>query len=210
MITPPKLTRGNPEAIAPRLEPGASFERATLTQVNWAQQTQRRLSLDDVTLVAPDLTSAKLRDGGWADVRMESGLLAGADLAGTSLRRVQLDHVRADGLILSDCEVKDVTISGAKLDLANFRFGQWVKVRFIGCSLRDVDFNGSQLGHVTFEDCELTGADFSGAKLHEVDLRSARFDSLGGMGGLRGAIMSYDQMIGLVPDMASELGIILK
>lgn len=192
------------------LEPGIGFEAVTLTEANWSGQTHRRLSLDDVRLIAPDITSAKLRDGGWADVRLEGGQLAGADLAGTSLRRVQLDRIRANGLILTECEVKDVTIADAKCDLANFRFGKWVKVRFVRCSLREVEFIGANLNQVVFEDCDLTGADFSGSQLKAVDLRGSRFDSLKGLGGLRGAIMSYDQLIGLAPDLAAELGISLQ
>jgi uncharacterized protein YjbI with pentapeptide repeats len=209
MINPPKLASILDKLAAPAVLP-PSIEAAEITGGAWAAQSVRRLSLDSVRLINPDVTSAQLRDGGWADVQLKTGLLAGANLAGTTWRRVELDEVRADGLILSETAARDITIRGSKLNLANFRFAKWTNVAFIDCNLREADFMGAQLTKVMFENCDLTGSQFSAATCHEVDLRGSQLADINGLPGLAGTTMSGAQIMTLAPELAQALGITIQ
>ena len=114
------------------------------------------------------------------------------------------------GAIFAETQLRDVVVEDAKLDLANFRFAKLSNVKFSHCMLAEADFGTARLENVTFESCDLTAADFFGASLHKVDLRGAAVASLKGILGLKGAIVSYDQMIILLPELAAALGIDIK
>jgi uncharacterized protein YjbI with pentapeptide repeats len=187
-----------------------SLESAEIAAPAWAGQTRKLPSLDTVRLVNPDLTAAKLHGGGWADVVIEGGLLAGTDLTGTTFRRIHVRHVRASGLSIAETKAKDVYFEQSKLDLANFRFASWTSVVFQDCTFEDTDFASCHFTNVAFRSCSLTGCDFSGAAMKNVDLRTSTLQSLKGLAGLAGTIMTTDQAIVLGPDFAASLGIHLK
>jgi len=209
MIDAPKLPTHLTPLTSATLESGLALENAEVGHLDWSGGELRRLSLDAVRLVAPQWLGTKLRDGAWADVLIEGGALAGAELAGTTLRRVEFRRVRADGLVVSETRAGHIRLIDTKLDLANFRFAQWSKVRFEGCSLREVEFIGAELSQVEFVNCELIGCNFAGAKLTQVDFRSSRLDECTGTAGLRGATLDQTQLISLAPSLAAELGIIV-
>ena len=210
MIDKPKLAATLELLDLPGIEDALAIEGGLLEAVDWSGQEAKRVTIDGVVFKDANLTGTKLRDGGWMDVSFESGLLAGLNVAGSSLRRINIKSARGDGMVLSETDLRDVSFRSCKLDLSNARYAKWQRVEFITCSLRDVDFNGAMLEHVTFVDCDLTGSDFSGAKLKNVDLRRAAFDNLKGLHGLEGAIMSYQQTMSMAPQLATELGIIVK
>ena len=58
--------------------------------------------------------------------------------------------------------------------------------------------------------CDLTEADFSNAQCSQLDLRRARLVGVKGVGYLKGAIISADQLLGLAPGMAHALGMELR
>ena len=189
------------------LGPSRTLESCEIGHSAWAAQTANRLQLDAVRLVEPDLTAAILREGGWADVEVMGGQLAGLNLTGSSLRRVHLERARLSGAVFVETQLKDVAFEDAKLDLINFRFANLSRVSFVRCQLIEADFSGAKLAGVSFTGCDLTAADFSGALLRQVDLRSSTLGSLKGIGGLKGAIISSDQMIALLPEFTAALGV---
>jgi uncharacterized protein YjbI with pentapeptide repeats len=202
----PKLAGLEPLA-SPQLQPALSLEAVDISGLVWTAQTARQTNFDSLRLSAPELTQVKLRDSGWVDVEIRGGILAGADLTGSSLRRMAVVSSRADGLIVADSTGRDLSFSDAKLDLANCRLSRWQRVVFAGCSLREADFGGATLQDVSFKNCDLTGADFSGAHLTAVDLRSSTLTGLQGLAGLAGAIIDHAQLIGLSGGLAHHLGI---
>jgi uncharacterized protein YjbI with pentapeptide repeats len=211
LVSKPDLPKVLPVvAPVPILEPAATIENAEIHQPTWAGQTSKRLTLDTVRLVDPDLTSASLREGGWSDVEISGGQLGGLNLTGTSLRRALIARARLSGVVFTETEIKDVTFEDAKLDLANFRHAKLSRVQFIRCQLIDAAFGGAQLTDVTFTNCDLTSAEFAGAHMKRVDLRSSTLASIQGIGGLAGAIINSNQMITLLPEFAANLEIEVK
>lgn len=186
------------------------LESAEYNHPSWPAQISKRLTLETVRLVEPELTAARLREGSWSDVEVAGGQLGGLDLTGTSLRRVRYGRTRMSGAILAEAEIKDVTFEGTKLDLANFRHATLMRVQFVRCQLTEAAFGGARLTDVIFTNCDLTSAEFSAATLRQVDLRGCTLTSLSGITGLRGGTLNTDQMIGLLPELAAELGIKLE
>lgn len=194
----------------PALAESDRLESAEYDHPGWPTQIAKRLTLETVRLVEPELTAARLREGRWSDVEVAGGQLGGLDLTGTSLRRVRYVRTRMSGAILAEAEIKDVTFEDAKLDLANFRHATLMRVQFVRCQLTEAAFGGARLMDVVFTNCDLTSAEFSAATLRQVDLRGCTLTSLSGITGLRGGTLSADQMIALMPELAAELGIKLE
>lgn len=192
------------------LDPATTLEVVEIQHPSWPAQTAKRLRLEGVRLIEPDLTAAVLREGGWSDVQILGGQLGGLDLTGTSVRRAEISRARLSGAVFIESELRDITIEDCKLDLANFRHAKLLNVHFIRCQLIDADFGGATLHNVEFTACELVSADFSGATLRSVDLRSSTLHSLKGIAGLKGGTLSYDQMVTLLPELAATLEIIVK
>src|ERR1017187_2121518 len=97
-VESPKLPSELPKYDSPKIDSDKKLENAEVTGLDWATKEVKRLSFDTLSLINPDLTSAKLRSGGWADVRILGGTLAGANLTGSNLRRVEVTKARASGL----------------------------------------------------------------------------------------------------------------
>jgi uncharacterized protein YjbI with pentapeptide repeats len=209
IVVAPKLPSVLQKITPPDLESATSLENVELDHTNWSAQIGRRASFDAIRFIEPDMSSAKLREGGWADVEIVGGLLAATDVTGSTLRRVHMHHVRASGLIAVETEAKDILIEDSKLDLSNFRFAKWHTVIFVRCSFLEADFAGAHLKSVVFNNCDLTKCDFSGANLKDVDFRGSIMANIHGLSGLDGSKMTYDQLVGLLPEVASQLGITL-
>jgi uncharacterized protein YjbI with pentapeptide repeats len=210
IISSPKLPVRLQPCSAPDLVPAVTLEQAQYSRLNWSNGQSKRPSFDAVRFLDPDMTSASLREGGWADVEITGGLLAGLDLTGSTIRRTHISGVRASGIIVAETEGKDISISSSKLDLANFRFATWSRVEFKNCSFKDADFAASKLADVVFSNCELSGCDFSGATLTRVDLRTSLLGDLKGASGLKGATITSGQLMGLAPVLALHIGIIVR
>jgi uncharacterized protein YjbI with pentapeptide repeats len=206
-VDSPKLPQVLLNADPEDLEDAITIEGVHITGLNWSNGEAKRPSFDAVRFTNPDMSLAKLRDGGWADVEILGGLLAGTNLTGSTIRRIVVNHVRASGLVVAETEGRHITVKDSKLDLSNFRFAKWSHVRFVDCTFAGADFAGSTMSDVSFENCELDGCDFSGARFSRVDLNSSRITKVKGLGGLRGALMTYEQLIGLLPEVALEMGI---
>jgi uncharacterized protein YjbI with pentapeptide repeats len=206
MIARPKLPATLPAGAPPKLEPGLALEVVELS-APWAGQSARRVTLDTAKLTSSDLTGAKLREGGWSDVLVETGEYGGLDVTSSSWRRVEVRAARMSGLVMAECQVKDVAFAGCKLDLSNFRFTHFYRVTFRDCLLSEADFAGTRLTDVSFDNCELLRANFSGALMSRVDLRTSHLESIGGLGGLSGGTLSLNQLVGLAPELATALGI---
>lgn len=161
-----------------------------LEKINAAQAKLEKTSFSDVELVSCDLTATALPDASW--------------------RRVAIKQSRGSGLQLQTSSLKDVTFSGCKLDLANFRFSMLTNVCFEDCVLDEADFYAAELHNVAFVRSSLIKTQFSGAKLKLVDFRSSDVVSILGLGSLAGAVIDSSQLAALAPLLAAQLKIAVR
>lgn len=209
MIEPPRLGRERLLLDAAEFGNDRELENGTLEDFSWSGLAAHRASLHRVRITRADMISLDMRQGGFVDMQLEHGVLSGMIAVESLWRRVLVKSSRADGMVAYSSQFFDVQIQSTRMDQANLRSGRMRNVDFIGCSLREVDFAGASLRNVSFDDCDITGADFTGAKMKNVDLRHARFEFLNGFSGLRGALMTYQQVIQLAPILARQAGIII-
>lgn len=164
---------------------GVLIERATVSQAQLP-----RITAKDVVVKQSDFSAASLADG--------------------AVNRAEFGNCRMSGVDLSKTQLHDVVFRGCKLDMANFRFGDIRRVKFIGCTLDEADFLGATFYDVVFEDCDLVRTIFDQSKCRNLDLRSSRLDSISGWGSLKGAIIDDEQLIGVAPYLAQQLGITVR
>lgn len=177
---------------------------------DWSNVTSLRLQLDVVVLERVQLTLASLREGSWMDVRVSGAEASGLDVAGLTGRRIEILSSRLSGVIMSESNLRDVVFRGCKFDLANFRFAKLTSVLFDDCDLTEADLSGATLSGVTFSRCQLRRTNFDAAVMADVDLTASTLTGPKGVRGLSGAIIGYDQLASLAPQLATELGIKLK
>lgn len=195
-LTPPS-TRGD-------------LARVHVRDADWSNVTSPRLQLDVVVLERVQLTLASLREGSWMDVRVTGAEASGLDIAGLTGRRIEVTTSRMSGVIMSESNLRDVVFRGCKFNLANFRFAKLQSVLFDDCDLTEADLSGAVLAGVTFSRCQLRRTDFDAAVMSDVDVTTSELLDPKGVRGLGGVTIGYDQLAGLAPQLATELGIKLK
>jgi uncharacterized protein YjbI with pentapeptide repeats len=167
---------------------GARFVECAFTSVAFEGGRMRRARFTDVWCHTVRWVGTDLAESGWMDATVVSGMLAGVQAFGATLRRVTFSH--------------------CKLDSVNWRSAALREVRFVDCLLRDVDFGEATLTEVSFPGSTLDGVHLRGARLSKVDLRGAA--SLGiadGVEALRGATIDHGQLLDLAPAFAQALGV---
>jgi uncharacterized protein YjbI with pentapeptide repeats len=114
------------------------------------------------------------------------------------------------GVDLSRSTLKDVVFKDCKLDMANFRFAKLTRVTFISCTLNETDFQAAELSEVVFEDCYLEKVEFGQSKVKQVDARTSQLYDIRGWQSLKGLIIDSTQLVMIAPQLAHELGLIIK
>lgn len=167
---------------------GARFVECAFTSVAFEGGRMRRARFNDVWCHTVRWVGTDLAESSWMDASVLSGMLAGVQVFGATLRRVTFSH--------------------CKLDSVNWRSAALREVRFEDCLLRDVDFGEATLRDVSFYGTVLDGVRLRGARMNGVDLRGAA--SLGiadGVEALRGATIDQGQLLDLAPAFAQALGV---
>lgn len=127
-------------------------------------------------------------------------------LATCDLRNAQLVDLRARRLVLNDCQLVGIDVSGAALSdvvcmgsrvhLGRAMGAKLTRCWFENCDMREAEFEESALEQVTFRGCDLRGARLMRSKLRDVDVRGSLVEGLGvGPDQLRGLVVSPEQTV---------------
>jgi uncharacterized protein YjbI with pentapeptide repeats len=170
---------------------------AALTGVVFDECLLRAVTLDDVRLdgarivdsVLDGVTATSLRAARVTlrDVRLEGCRFGAAEWFEAGLSRVELVGCRIDYLGLSDATLEDV--------------------RFVDCTIGDLDLRGATVRRTAIVDSRVRELSVNGARLEHLDLRGADLDGIDVATGLRGAIVSTDQLPRFAPLLAEALGV---
>ena len=158
---------------------------------------------------SPTSTSAAraLRGLRLVDVAVERGNLANVAAPELSLSRVTLTGARLTGAQWTHGPIADTMFRDCLIDLATFAGTTFERVEFDGCRLTQSDFRDALLRSVRFEHCDLTEADIAGVRLDRCELRACTLDGLAGVERLRGAAMTWADVVGHAGLLAAALGI---
>lgn len=144
-----------------------------------------------------DLVDAVAADLDWANEQFR----------GWSAQRVELRRCRLTGAELAEAILGDVTFAECRIDLAGLRHARLERIVFRDCRMGECDFYGSVLKDVLFERCELREATFSACTLERVELRGCDLAGTRGAEALRGARMTWNDVIENAALFATALGI---
>lgn len=141
-------------------------------------------------------------------------LLSNCEAAGLDCNSAYFEHTtvsnsRTSGIQLYESKQKQVTYIDCKLDLANFSGSHLKHVRFENCLLQNADFTNVSFEKVEFIGCELEKANFSNARVKSLNLRSSKLVGIIGTTSLKGAMVTYDQLLELAPSLAQDVGLVI-
>jgi uncharacterized protein YjbI with pentapeptide repeats len=111
------------------------------------------------------------------------------------------------GAMLTNANLRDVTIRGCRADLANWRMTSATYVLAESTSLREADFYDARLTGVALLNCDLREASFRACQLRDVDLHGSQLDDLRDISGLAGAAIAIDQVLPLALELLKTFGI---
>ncbi|MEJ7894528.1 MAG: pentapeptide repeat-containing protein [Solirubrobacteraceae bacterium] len=147
----------------------------------------------------------------WVDRSYADADLSNRVLRGGELRRCVFTRCRLTGLQVPEGVLSDVRFVGCRLDLAAMRFAGLERVAFEGCLLRELDLTAARLTDVRFEDCDprLRLAEFGGARAARLELSGCEVEGLGGVDGLRGALVTWPDAVGLLGPLVAAAGLVV-
>ncbi len=167
----------------------------------------KNASMRDSLMAKTDFSLAELEKFDVANCVIKGSNLSGCGFSDSSWRTVWVDNSRCSGMQIQDSTLKNIRFSNSKLEIVNFRFAKMENIVFEDCVLDDVDFYGATLKNVEFVNCTISKITFASAKLQNVDLSKSTIDSVQGIASIKGATISYDQLLQLAPYFATEAGV---
>lgn len=204
----PLVLRNLAEGESGDLLPGADldglrFERPVLPR-----------SLAGVTLLECELTEVtedrlELRGARLLESRVSRCSAPSVSAHGSTWRDAEIIESRIGALELSDSELRRVVVEGSKLGWVNLRGANLQDVLFRNCTFDEIDFGGATTARVAFEGCVAEKLTLTKSKSGALDLRGLEFHEIEGLEGLRGALLSHEQVALLAETFAAHFGAIV-
>jgi len=145
----------------------------------------------------------------WVDRAYADIDLSNRVLRGERLHRCAFTRCRMTGFQVPEGVLTDVRFTDCRVDLAAMRFASLERVAFDGCVLRELDLTEARLSDVRFEGCDLRLAEFGGARAARLELRGCDVEGLGGVDGLRGALVTWPDAVGLLGPLVAAAGLVV-
>ena len=203
LSAPVGLVDGDVQTLEPHeTREGERFEGGDLTDVDLNGAALIECVLDAVTL-----TDTGLRGARFVDCLVNSSFATSLVAARSSWRRVRIDNARWGSAELFDSEFESVIISGGKVDFLNFRGAKLTDVLIENAQITELDLASFIGTRVAVRNCRIDTIDLTRATCLDVDLRETTFSRVLGIQGMRGAILSEQQLTDFAPIMAAQLGI---
>lgn len=124
-----------------------------------------------------------------------------AKLGQTALRELSFHNCKMLGIHFDACNpfLFSIFCEGCTLNLSSFYKMKLKGIKFLSCSLQEVDFSEADLSSASFTECDLIGAIFDNSLLEKTDFRSARNYSINPeKNKLRKTRFSNDGLAGLL------------
>ncbi len=145
----------------------------------------------------------------WVDRSYTDTDLSNRVLRGGELRRCTFTRCRMTGFQVPEGMLSDVGFTDCRVDLAALRFAGLERVAFEGCLLRELDLTEARMSDVRFEACDLRLAEFGGARATRLELRGCEVEGLGGVDGLRGALVTWPDAVSLLGPLVAAAGLVV-
>ena len=203
LSAPVGMVDGDVQTLEPHeSREGERFDGGDLTNIDLSGAALTECVLDAVTLTDTGLRGARL-----VDCMVNSSFATSLVAARSTWRRVRIDNARWGSAELFDSEFESVILSGGKIDFLNFRGAKLTDVLIENAQITELDLASFVGTRVAIRNCRIDTIDFTRATCLDVDLRETTFSRVLGIQGMRGAILSEQQLTDFAPIMAAQLGI---
>ena len=165
------------------------------------------LELDGMKLSGERVLSLSLERPQLADVEVSDCDLSGVVMSSFAVRRARLLRTRLRECVWGGGLLQDVSFDECPTEQLGLRFTTLQRVTFADCALAGADFYGATFDRVTFTRCDLTRAHFDAASVKQLTLHRCDLAAVTGALSLRGASVDLDDLPGLAPSLAREIGI---
>jgi uncharacterized protein YjbI with pentapeptide repeats len=193
-------------------------------------ELERGGDYDGVSFEGLDLGGQSAEGAAFLGCRLAMCKLDGVSLARARLSECLVTDPSGSSLDVADGVWREVVVSGGRLGALTGTRAEWIDVRLRGMRMDYVVLPGAKLRHVALQDCMIEELDLGGAtveglalpgstigllvtdeaRLADADLRGADIRAVRGVDGLRGAVMSPEQVLDLAPALAAFAGIAVR
>ncbi|GAA1586755.1 pentapeptide repeat-containing protein [Leucobacter aridicollis] len=129
---------------------------------------------------------------------------------GSAWRDAELIESRVGALDMSSSEVRRLVVEGSKIGWINLRGSVVHDVVFRHCVFDEVDLGAAKTARVAFEDCTTDKLTLTQRTGDALDLRGLDFRALEGFEGLRGAVLSPNQVALMAETLAGHFGVSVR
>lgn len=148
-----------------------------------------------------------LRGARFVDCALRASFATSLIAARSTWRRVRVENPRWGSAELFDSEIESTVLSGGKIDFLNLRGAKLTDVVIENAHITELDLGGVTASRVAIRGCRIGTIDLTRARCTALDLRSSSFSRVLGVSGMRGTIVSPEQLTELAPILADFVGI---
>lgn len=189
------------------LEPGSDLDALRFAairgeMVDISGSTIMGCEFDDAVAGEFSMASARV-----AETRFRQIAVPSFKMARSVLRGVEFEGGRLGAVEAYDVECKAVHFNGCRLNYLNMRGSRLFDVAFTDCHIDELDLGQAKAQRMRFTGCHIGTLALHDNVFQDVDLRGAELEIVNGAASLKGATVSSGQLMGLAPQLATELGI---
>ncbi len=163
------------------------FSSSRIADVSAGAWRARGLDLSECRLDRLDIVELAAAEGSWCDTEIAQSRIGSAEVYDATWERVHF--VRC------------------KIGFLNLRASKLTDVLFTDCIIEELDLLGATAKRIAFPGTRIGRLDLRRSTLRDADLREARLDEIASAEGLRGATVTYEQLLEFAPALATHLGI---
>ncbi|KGM12355.1 pentapeptide repeat-containing protein [Cellulomonas carbonis] len=195
-----------PTPFRGRLEPGGDHDLVAFTEdLDGQDASDSRFT--DCTFDACSVDGLRLDHARLVDTSLGAVHGGTLDAPQVTLQDVAVTDCRIGAVAAYGSELVRVELRGGKVDYLNLRDADLTDVTLAHVVVGELDLAGARVRRLRLDACTVRRLDVTGATLEDVDLRGADLARLDGVGSLRGARVSEEQLAALSPHLAAFLGI---
>ncbi len=190
-----------------RLADDDDHERVTFGELDLDGQHAVRTRFTECAFDGTALGELQLRDSRLHDVSITRCSSSSLDVAGSAWRDVTLERCRLGALVAYDVSMGRVMMRASKVSFVNLRAARMNDVLLDDVDVGELDLSSAVLERVALVGCRVERLVLDAATLSDVDLSRSSIGEVVGIGQLRGATLSWSQIVELAPTMAAHLGV---
>ncbi len=209
----PRLRKVSPGALSPadpaQVEDGdVDLDEVELLDLSFDQLTwtgRRRLGSSRVAHLAVRNWAA--RGASMVDSVLEDLDVVALSAVESGWWNLEVQQSRFGSVELYDSVLRNVHFSRCKIGYLNLRGASLTDVAFTDCIISDLDLMRASATRVAFPGTRIARLELSGSELADVDLTGASLAEIGTPDGLRGATITFEQLLEIAPALAASLQI---